>query len=70
MYEYYDAVLHAVTEGLIITDLDGRLRLANDEAARLLALPDDAVGRPVAELGLDALTAALTDDAPTRTSCT
>ena len=51
MYEYYDAVLHAVTEGLIITGLDGRLRLANDEAMRLLALPDDAVGRPVAELG-------------------
>ncbi|GAB3879250.1 sensor histidine kinase [Terrabacter terrigena] len=64
MYEYYDAVLHAVTEGLIITDLDGRLRLANDEAARLLSLPADAVGRPVAELGLAApLAAALTDDA-------
>src|SRR6476661_4067902 len=65
MYEYYDAVLHAVTEGLVITDLDGRLRLANDEAVRLLALPDDAVGRPVADLGLGpALTAALTDDDP------
>ncbi|GAA5019181.1 sensor histidine kinase [Terrabacter aeriphilus] len=65
MYEYYDAVLHAVTEGLLITDLDGRLRLANDEATRLLALPPDAVGRPVAELGLTpALAAALTDDAP------
>src|SRR6476469_5862717 len=64
MYEYYDAVLHAVTEGLVITDLDGHLRLANDEATRLLALPADAVGRPVAELGLTpALTAALTDDA-------
>ncbi|MFM6849640.1 MAG: ATP-binding protein [Terrabacter sp.] len=64
MYEYYDAVLHAVTEGLIITDLDGRLRLANDEAGRLLSLPTDAVGRPVSELGLAApLAAALTDDA-------
>jgi sensor histidine kinase regulating citrate/malate metabolism len=64
MYEYYDAVLHAVTEGLIITDLDGRLRLANDEATRLLSLPADAVGRPVADLGLAApLAAALTDDA-------
>ncbi len=63
MYEYYDAVLHAVTEGLVITDLEGRLRLANDEAVRLLALPDDAVGRPVAELGLTpALAAALTDE--------
>ncbi|HET8987258.1 MAG TPA: sensor histidine kinase [Humibacillus sp.] len=64
MYEYYDAVLHAVTEGLLITDLDGRLRLANDEAVRLLDLPADAVGRPVGELGLSAaLAAALTDDA-------
>jgi sensor histidine kinase regulating citrate/malate metabolism len=63
MYEYYDAVLHALTEGLIITDLDGRLRLANDEAVRLLALPRDAVGRKVADLGLaPPLTAALTDD--------
>ena len=64
MYEYYDAVLHAVTEGLLLTDLEGRLRLANDEAIRLLDLPSDAVGRPVAELGLAApLAAALTDDA-------
>ena len=63
MYEYYDAVLHAVTEGLIITDLEGRLRLANDEAVRLLGLPDDAVGHRVADLGLaPALAAALTDD--------
>ncbi|WP_404389285.1 ATP-binding protein [Humibacillus xanthopallidus] len=65
MYEYYDAVLHAVTEGLLITDLDGRLRLANDEAIRLLDLPPDAVGRQVGELGLAApLAAALTDDHP------
>ncbi|HET7399680.1 MAG TPA: sensor histidine kinase [Intrasporangium sp.] len=62
MYEYYDAVLHAVTEGLVITDLDGTLRLANDEATRLLDLPADAVGRRATELGLAApLAAALTD---------
>lgn len=65
MVEYYDAVLHAVTEGLLLTDLDGRLRLANDEAVRLLGLPDDARGRPVGELGLSApLVAALTDASP------
>lgn len=65
MYEYYDAVLHAVTEGLVITDLGGRLRLANDEAVRLLGLPDDAIDRPVSSLGLTApLTAALSDDEP------
>jgi sensor histidine kinase regulating citrate/malate metabolism len=63
MYEYYDAVLHAVTEGLVITDLDGRLRLANDEALRLLDLSADAQGRPVAQLGLaQPLVQALTDD--------
>ncbi|WP_242653062.1 sensor histidine kinase [Intrasporangium flavum] len=64
MYEYYDAVLHAVSEGLVITDLDGTLRLANDEAVRLLGLPPDAVGRRVADLDLaPALVTALTDDA-------
>ena len=44
MVEYYDAVLHAVTEGLLLTDLDGRLRLANDEAVRLLGLPAGRAG--------------------------
>lgn len=64
MVEYYDAVLHAVTEGLLITDRQGRLRLVNDEAIRLLGLPPDAVGRPVTELGLsEPLAGALTDDA-------
>ncbi len=64
MVEYYDAVLHAIAEGLILTDLDGRLRLANDEAVRLLDLPLDAPGRRVCELGLAApLVAALTDEA-------
>ncbi|WP_246256734.1 sensor histidine kinase [Isoptericola halotolerans] len=53
MYEQHDAVLHAVREGLLIVDLDGRLSLANDEAARLLDLPEDAQGRDVDELGLD-----------------
>lgn len=50
MYEYYDAVLHAVREGLLLLDQDGRLQLANDEARRLLDLPADAVGRPISEL--------------------
>ncbi|WP_235498826.1 sensor histidine kinase [Knoellia sp. Soil729] len=64
MYEYYDAVLHAVTEGLILVDQEGRLQLANDEAIRLLGLPDDATGRPLAELGLSpSLTTALSDGA-------
>ncbi|MFE2231038.1 SpoIIE family protein phosphatase [Streptomyces sp. JL2001] len=52
MYEHHDAVLHAVREGVIILDGDGRLLLVNDEARRLLALPPEAEGRPVTELGL------------------
>ncbi|GAA4882933.1 SpoIIE family protein phosphatase/ATP-binding protein [Kitasatospora terrestris] len=56
MYEHHDAVLHAVREGVLITDGGGRLLLANDEARRLLDLPADAVGRTVTELGLDART--------------
>ena len=52
MYEFYDAVLHAVREGLVLLDRDGRLQLANDEAARLLDLPSDARGRTLAELGV------------------
>ena len=41
MYEFYDAMLHAVREGLVLLDTDGRLQLANDEAVRLLGLPGD-----------------------------
>ena len=52
MYEYYSAVLHAVREGLLLLDGDGRVQLVNDEARRLLDLPDDVVGPPVDDLGL------------------
>jgi sensor histidine kinase regulating citrate/malate metabolism len=52
MYEFYDAVLHAVREGLVLLDLDGRLMLANDEARRLLDLPEVWTGRRLDELGL------------------
>ncbi|GAC69061.1 sensor histidine kinase [Gordonia soli] len=37
MYEHHDAVLHAVREGLIVTEA-GRAVMINDEARRLLAL--------------------------------
>ncbi|WP_436849295.1 SpoIIE family protein phosphatase [Streptomyces massasporeus] len=52
LYEHHDAVLHAVREGVLITDADGRLLLANDEATRLLGLPAEVRGRSVRELGL------------------
>ncbi|MCH6163965.1 SpoIIE family protein phosphatase [Streptomyces marispadix] len=53
MYEHHDAVLHAVHEGVVIVDGEGRLLLANDEASRLLDLPPDAQGSHVTELGLE-----------------
>ncbi len=52
MYEYYRAVLQAVREGLVLIDTDGRVQLVNEEARRLLDLPDDVVGRSLSELGL------------------
>lgn len=52
MYEYHRAVLHAVREGLLLLDEHDRVQLANDEARRLLRLPDDVVGRPVGGLDL------------------
>jgi PAS domain S-box-containing protein len=52
MYEYYDAVLHAVREGLVLVDTSGRVSLVNEEAERLLGLHDPVVGRSVADLGL------------------
>ena len=60
MYEFYDAVLHAVREGLVLLDPQGRLVLANDEARRLLDLGPDWEGRRLDELGLPApMTASL-----------
>ncbi|MER8091773.1 SpoIIE family protein phosphatase [Streptomyces goshikiensis] len=57
--EHHEAVLHAVREGVLIIGSDHRLILANDEARRLLALPPDAEGRGVGDLGLDPRTTAL-----------
>jgi sensor histidine kinase regulating citrate/malate metabolism len=44
MYEHHDAILHSVSEGLIVLDRNG-VALANDEARRLLALPSGPVER-------------------------
>jgi two-component system, CitB family, sensor kinase len=53
MYEYHDAVLHSVREGLVVVDRDRRVTLVNDEARRLLGLSEDApIDRPVTELDL------------------
>jgi two-component system CitB family sensor kinase len=52
MYEYYEAVLHAVREGLVLLDRRGQVLLVNDEARRLLELPENVTGRPVTALAL------------------
>lgn len=44
MYEHHDAILHSVSEGLIVLDQDG-VALINDEARRLLALTSGDVDR-------------------------
>jgi two-component system CitB family sensor kinase len=63
MYEYYRAVLHAVREGLLLLDSEDRVQLVNDEARRLLSLPEDVVGRAVTDLGLPpGLVSAVTGD--------
>lgn len=65
-YTHHEAVLHAVGEGLLVVDGDGRLVVVNAEARRLLGLPghdspdDPAVpGRPLAGLGMDPAVAAV-----------
>ncbi|UQX03351.1 sensor histidine kinase [Streptomyces sp. RerS4] len=49
-----EAMLHSIREGVIALDGDDRVRLVNDEAARLLGLPPDAAptlaGRPLDEV--------------------
>ncbi|MEV8532468.1 SpoIIE family protein phosphatase [Streptomyces sp. NPDC051211] len=59
MSEHHEAVLHAVREGVLIIGADGRLVLANDEARRLLDLPDEVEQLPVTGLGLPPRIAAL-----------
>jgi len=41
LLEQREASLHGIREGTVATDLDGKITLINDEARRLLRLPDD-----------------------------
>jgi two-component system CitB family sensor kinase len=50
LYEHHDAVLHAIREGVLVLDGDGRLLLANDEAKRLAGIGQDALGRRLADV--------------------
>jgi two-component system CitB family sensor kinase len=48
LLEQREAMLHGIREGAIATDAGGRVTLLNDEAQRLLRLPPETVGRPLA----------------------
>jgi len=63
MYEYYDAVLHSVREGLLVLTRDRRVALVNDEGRRLLGLDEDTAvtDRPVAGIDLPPAVAELLD---------
>ncbi|GAB3274433.1 sensor histidine kinase [Parasphingorhabdus pacifica] len=53
MYEYHDAILHAVREGLLLVSPSGQVTMCNDGAAELLSLdPAGVEGSPVSALGL------------------
>lgn len=65
MYDYHQATLHAVREGLLLLDGRDRVALCNDGGRELLGLRGDVEGRSVAGLGLPGpLTAALVSGGP------
>jgi len=45
LLEQREASLHGIREGTVATDLDGRITLMNDEARRLLRLPEKLEGK-------------------------
>ncbi|MBM9504918.1 sensor histidine kinase, partial [Actinacidiphila acididurans] len=60
LYDYHQATLHALREGLVLLDADRRVALCNDAARDLLGLTGEVVGRYVDGLGLPvSLTGAL-----------
>ncbi len=65
VYDYHQAALHAVREGLLMLDGRRRITLINDAARELLGLSADVRGTAVADLGLPPpLTGALLADRP------
>lgn len=59
------AVLDGVGDGVLALDPDGTVRVCNRAAADLLGI-EDAVGRPLAQLGLPALVVAAVQDGTAR----
>ncbi|BCT75879.1 histidine kinase [Sinomonas cyclohexanicum] len=41
LFAYYESVLHSVREGVILVDGKGQVVIRNDQASRLLGLPED-----------------------------
>jgi two-component system, CitB family, sensor kinase len=56
-----EAMLHGIREAVVGVDPRGRVRVVNDEARRLLGLPEDAVGRSARELAGESRLADLLD---------
>ena len=50
--DHREALLHSIREGVLAVGTDGRITMVNDAALRLLGLDADALGQPVAGLGL------------------
>ncbi|RZQ62950.1 sensor histidine kinase [Amycolatopsis suaedae] len=67
LFDYHEAALHAVREGLLLIDTDGRVALCNDAARDLLGLRDDPAGTAVTDLGLPPTLAGLLGGEETRT---
>ncbi|WBU38921.1 sensor histidine kinase [Homoserinibacter sp. YIM 151385] len=64
MVQFYESVLHAVREGVVLTDGTRRILLYNDEAADLLGLPpapERPQPRTAAELGIEGPVRAILD---------
>ncbi|CAN5418291.1 ATP-binding protein [soil metagenome] len=51
--DHREALLHSIREGVIAVNNDGEITLLNDSARELLAVGLDAVGRRVADVGMD-----------------
>ncbi|WP_449485533.1 sensor histidine kinase [Streptomyces avidinii] len=65
MYDYHQAALHGVREGLLMLDGQRRITLVNDAGRELLGLSGEIKGTGIADLGLPApLTGALLADRP------
>lgn len=52
LFEYHEAVLHSMREGLLLVGGDSRVVLCNDGARALLGIDGDPVGKDLAALGI------------------